>query len=80
MSDADRVNLKKKKQEKPHVATWRKKTQWPPPPHPSKKRGGNKYRTLEGRDKYGDKKGLILNTTTPIILLTYGVKEGWGRN
>ena len=25
--------------------------------------GGNEDRTLEGRDKDGDKKGLILNTT-----------------
>ena len=37
-----------------------------------------KTKTLEGRDKYGDKKDLILNTP-PIILLTYGVKEGWVR-
>ena len=39
-----------------------------------------KTKTLEGRDKYGDKKGLILNTTPPIIFLTYGVKKGCGRN
>jgi hypothetical protein len=53
-----------------------------PPPILLKEEGGGgmKTKTLEGRDKYGDKKGLILNTTPPIILLTYGVKEGWGRN
>ena len=47
-----------------------------PPPILLKEGGGNEYRTLEGRDKYGDKKGLILNTTPPIILLTYEVKRG----